>query len=154
MDAFELKRKIKEETENVQSMYAQIIEKERFIQNLNKELEMVEEQELMVFIDNWLKNHFGIKNQEEARENMYIVFDNKGNFMKTVTCGYNKDFHYVSPSSDKETLEHWLKKNKLYAHCASSFCNRNRDWYNQSFVKQLENLGWDFNRSGVVVAAW
>ena len=57
-------------------------------------------------------------------------------------------FHYVSPSEDKDTMEHWLRENKLYAHRASSFCDRNRNWYDLSFKEQLENLCWEFDKNG------
>lgn len=39
----------------------------------------------------------------------------------------------------------WLKKNKLYAHRASSFCDRNYSWYQKSFKEQLKNLCWEFD---------
>ena len=45
-------------------------------------------------------------------------------------------------------MEHWLRENKLYAHRASSFCDRNRNWYNLSFKEQLENLCWEFDKNG------
>ena len=45
-------------------------------------------------------------------------------------------------------MEYWLRENKLYAHRASSFCDRNRNWYNLSFKEQLENLCWEFDKNG------
>ena len=45
-------------------------------------------------------------------------------------------------------MEYWLKKNKLYAHSASSFCDRNYAWYQKSFKEQLENLCWEFDKNG------
>ena len=99
--------------------------------------------------DNWLNEHFGIQNQEEARQkSIFIVFDKNANFVKTVTTGYGEEFHYVSPVEDEDTMEYWLRKNKLYAHRASSFCDRNRNWYDLSFKAQLENLCWEFDKNG------
>lgn len=104
-----------------------------------------------LFIDNWLNEHFGILNQKEAKQkSIFIVFDKNGNFVKTVTTGYGEEFHYVSPAEDNCTMEYWLRKNKLYAHKASSFCGRNRSWYNLSLKEQLENLCWEFDESGKV----
>ena len=86
------------------------------------------------FIDNWLNKHFGISNQKEAREKaIFIVFDNYANFVKIITTDYGNN---------------WLKSNKLYAHRASSFCGRNRDWYDLSFKEQLESLCWEFDKNG------
>lgn len=102
------------------------------------------------FIDNWLASTFGIPNQMEARNGKYIVFDENGTFIKTVSCGLDQEFHYVGPSSEEGTLEHWLKKNGLYAQYASSFCGRNRAWYEMSLQDQLKNLCWEFSGDGKV----
>lgn len=55
---------------------------------------------------------------------------------------------YAQINSYEQSMEHWLRKNKLYAHRASSFCDRNRSWYDLSFKKQLENLCWEFDKNG------
>ena len=101
------------------------------------------------FIDNWLNKHFGISNQKEAREKaIFIFFYNYANFVKIITTDYGNNFHFISPVEDEYTMEHWLKSNKLYAHRASSFCGRNRDWYDLSFKEQLESLCWEFDKNG------
>ena len=82
---------------------------------------------------------------------IYIVFDENGNFVKTVTTGYDEEFHYVSPVEDEDTMEHWLRENKLYAHRASSFCDRNRSWYSLPLKEQLKNIGWDFDETGKLI---
>ena len=83
---------------------------------------------------------------------VFLVFDEYGKFVKTVTTGYGEAFPYVGPIKDEDTLEHWLSKNKLYAHRASSFCDRNPDWYKKTFKDQLENLGWTFSKNGKLKA--
>lgn len=144
----EIDKQIQMEHDYMVKLYAQVNAYEESIEHLKKERKKAEENELNVYIDNWLSEKFGIKSQKEARGNVFIVFDKEGNFIKTVTCGYDADFHYVSPVEDKETMEYWLKKNKLYAHNASSFCNRNYNWYQKSFKAQLENLCWEFDKNG------
>lgn len=68
-----------------------------------------------------------------------------------VTTGYDEEFHYVSPVEDEDTMEHWLRENKLYAHRASSFCDRNRSWYSLPLKEQLKNIGWDFDETGKLI---
>lgn len=144
----EIDKQLQEEHDCMVKLYAQINAYEESMERLKKELKVAEEEELKIYIDNWLNEKFGIKSQKEARSGVFVVFDKEANFVKTVTCGIGADFHYVSPADDKETMEYWLKKNKLYAHAASSFCDRNYAWYQKSFKEQLENLCWEFDKNG------
>lgn len=144
----EIDKQIQTEHSHMTQLYAQIKAYEESLERLKKERSLAEEEEIKSYIDNWLNEKFGIKNQKEARSGVFIVFDKEGNFVKTVTCGYGAEFHYVSPEDDKDTLEYWLKKNKLYAHVASSFCDGNYNWYQKSFKEQLENLCWEFDKNG------
>ena len=132
-----------------QQLCTQIDSHEQSIEHLKAEREDVKKEEEKQFIDNWLNEHFGILNQKEARQkSIFIVFDKNANFVRTVTTGYGEEFHYISPVEEKDTMEHWLRKNNLYAHRTSSFCNRNRSWYDLSFKEQLEDLCWKFDRNG------
>lgn len=147
----EINKQIEKEQDCVNQLYAQIISYEKSIERLKEEKEAAEKEETESFIDNWLNEHFGISNQQEARQkSIFIVFDKNANFVKIVTVGYGEKFHYVSPVEDEDTMEHWLRENKLYAHRASSFCDRNRNWYKLSFREQLENLCWEFDKNGKV----
>ena len=128
--------------------------KEKSVKELDKQIQkehcIIREDE--AYIDEWFNIRFGISNQQEARtKSIYIVFDENGNFVKTVTTGYDEEFHYVSPVEDEDTMEHWLRENKLYAHRASSFCDRNRSWYSLPLKEQLKNIGWDFDETGKLI---
>ena len=94
-----------------------------------------------------LKNDFfkqyGIENEINARKEKYFIFTKKGKFIKTVDV--KKDFESF------QQFEEWLKKEKVYAHNASSFCNRSKEWYNMSFKEQLKNLTWNFDKKGVLM---
>lgn len=107
-----------------------------------------EEKTLDLAIDAFLDSSFGIENQKEARAGKYVVFDKECNVIKTVACGNfdGADFNYVS--GDGDSLENWLKENKLYAHSCSSFLGRSLGWYNMTFKEQLKNLMWEFSASG------
>lgn len=145
----EIDEQILKENSYITQLYAQINSWEESINKLKKEREISKEKENELFIDEWLNKHFGIKSQDEARrKSIFIIFDKNAKFLHTVTVGIGEDFHYVSPVEDEDTLEHWLRKNKLYAHRASSFCGRNRNWYSMSFREQLENLCWEFDKNG------
>lgn len=145
----EIDRQLQAEQKYFSQLYVQLRAYEESIEKLKKERQLAEEEELNTYIDKWLKEKFGIQNQKEARSgHIFIVFDKDAKFIKTVTCGYGKEFQYVSPAEDKSALEYWLKKNKLYAHAASSFCGRNYAWYQKSFREQLENLCWEFDSNG------
>ena len=134
----EIDKQIQKTNDCIVQLYAQINSYEQSVKHLKAERQDVEKKENEMFIDNWLSEHFGIQNQE----------DKNANFVKTIATGYGEEFHYVSPSEDKDTMEHWLRENKLYAHRASSFCDRNRNWYDLSFKEQLENLCWEFDKNG------
>ena len=145
----EIDEQMQKEHDCMVQMYAQINAYEKSIERLKAEREVVKKEEDKLFVDNWLNEHFAIKSQDEARKkSIFIVFDKNAKFLHTVTVGIGEDFHYVSPVEDEDTLEHWLRKNKLYAHRASSFCDRNRNWYSMSFREQLENLCWEFDKNG------
>ena len=132
----------------LQALQTKIDAYRHMIDNLEEERIAAKDEELKAYIDNWLSENFGIKNQNEARNGIFIVFDKEANFVKTVTCGIGAEFHYAGPAKDKNTMEYWLQKNKLYAHRASSFCDRNYDWYRKSFKEQLQDLGWKFYCNG------
>lgn len=150
----EIDKQLQEESDYLRQLYSQIKRYAESIARLKKERQKAEEYEQKSYIDNWLNEKFGIKNQIEARKkSIFIVFDKEGNFVQTVTTGCGEEFQYVSPAENKDTLEYWLKKNKLYAHRASSFCNRNYAWYQKSFKEQLENLCWEFDKNGKLFKA-
>ena len=150
----EIDKQIQKEHDYIVQLYAQINSYEQSMEHLKAERQAAEKKENEMFIDNWLNEHFGIQNQKEAMKNsIYIVFDKNANFIKTVTVGYGEEFRYVSPVEDEDTMEHWLRKNKLYAHIASSFCDGNRIWYDLSFKEQLKNLGWEFDKNGKIKKA-
>lgn len=133
----------------IKRLYEQINPCQSHIEQLQKECESVEAQEKETFIDIWLQKHFGIASQKEAQtKSIFIVFDKDANFIKTVTTGYGERFLYVSPVEDEDTFEHWLRENRLYAHRASSFCDRNLEWYDLPFKEQLESLCWKFDVNG------
>lgn len=116
---------------------------------LDLEIRKKVERERKVAADTYLSKQFGIQSEETARDSIYIVFNIDAIFMKTVTCKNNSvaDFYYISGEMDS-CLETWLIQNKLYAHCASSFCSRHKEWYQKTFRYQLENLGWEFDKNG------
>lgn len=152
----EINEQLQRENRQIAELSAQIKSLEQNVECLKEEHKAAEEQEHKEYIDNWLNEKFGIKTQEDARKkSIFIVFDKEANFVQTITCGPGEQFHYVSPAEDKDTMEHWLKKNKLYAHRASSFCDRNYAWYQKSLKEQLENLCWEFNKNGrLCKTAW
>ena len=77
------------------------------------------------------------------------MFDEYGKFVKTVTTGYGEAFPYIDPVEDEDTLEHWLsKKISCMRTGASSFCDRNPDWYKKTFKDQLENLAMGVLQNG------
>ena len=139
--------KLKKEENCITMLYAALSDHQKAIKSLEKEYLASQDAEHENDIDAWLKSTFGIPNQMEARKNsIFIVFDQNANFVKTVTVGYGQEFEYTSPADEEDTLEQWLRENQLYAHRASSFCNRNENWYKWSLKRQLENLGWKFFR--------
>ena len=144
----EIDKQIQIEHDYMVKLYAQINACEESIEHLKRERQKAENEEINNYIDNWLNEKFGIKSQKEARSNVFIVFDKEGNFVKTVKCGLGEEFRYVSPAEEEGTLEYWLKKSKLYAHNASSFCDRGMKWYQMTFKEQLENLCWEFDKNG------
>lgn len=145
----EIDKQLQKEHDCIVQLHAQIKAYNETIEHLKMERKVAEEEELKVYIDKWLNEKFGIENQLEARnKSIFIVFDKKANFVKTVTTGYEEEFHYVSPIEDRDSLEYWLKKNKLYAHRSSSFCGRNYAWYQKSLREQLEDLCWEFDKNG------
>ena len=144
----EIDEQIQKEYGYMNQLYAQINAYEQSRVYLEAEREAAKKREDELFIDDWLHEHFGIQNQMEAKQkSIFIVFDENANFVKTVTTGYGEEFHYLSPDEDENTLEHWLRENKWYAHRASSFCDKNRSWYYLSFKEQLENLSWEFDKN-------
>lgn len=146
---------IKKEEDCITTLYAALNEHQKAVESLKDEYLVAQADESEKYIDDWLKSTFGIPNQMEARKNsIFIVFDQKANFVKTVTVGCGQEFEYTSPADEEDTLEHWLRKNQLYAHRASSFCDRNEDWYKWSLKRQLENLGWKFSGGKLSETEW
>ena len=147
--------KLKKEENCITRLYAALSDHQKAIESLKKEYLASQDAEHENDIDTWLKSTFGIPSQKEALKNsIFIVFDQNANFVKTVSIGYGQEFEYTSPAEEEDTLEHWLRKNKLYAHRASSFCNRNEEWYKWSLKKQLENLGWKFSGGKLSETEW
>ena len=139
----ELDLQIQKEHDIIVQLYAQIEAHENSMKRLEAEKDVAKEVEDQKFIDNWLNEHFGIPSQMAARQkSIFIVFDKNANFVKTITTGAGEDFLYDGPADDEDTLEYWLKENKLYAHRASSFCEKNRSWYDLSLKEQRQLLGY------------
>lgn len=148
----EINKQIQEEHNYIVHLYAQINSYEQNLARLKAERQAAQKKKDELFIDNWLNEHFGISSQKEAmQKSIFIVFDKNAKFLHTVTVGYGEEFHYVSSAEDEDTLEHWLRKNKLYAHKASSFCDRNRSWYDLSFKEQLKSFCWEFDKNGKII---
>lgn len=145
----EIDKNIKTSRDQLICLYDQINKIEENMACLKAERKIANKKEQELFIDNWLCEHFGISNQKEARQkSIFIIFDKAANFIKSVSIGIGEEFRYIGPVEDKSTLEYWLKKNKLYAHRASSFCDRDRSWYDLSLKDQLKNLSWKFDSNG------
>lgn len=142
----EIEEQIQKEREYITQLYIQISAHEQSMKSLEKEEKMAKKEEEQMSIDNWFNEHFGIPNQKEAiQKPLFIVFNEDADFIKTITI--ENDKHYVN--LDENTVEHWLRKNKLYAHRASSFCNRDKYWYDYlSLKEQLRDLGWEFEDNG------
>lgn len=66
---------------------------------------MEEAEDLNYYIDKWLNQKFGIKRQEDARNGMYIVFDSRTSYIRTVTCSKDKELYYLSPDDNEDLLE-------------------------------------------------
>lgn len=110
----EIDKQIQKEHDCIVQLYAQINSYEQSVEYLKAERQDAEKKENEMFIDNWLNEHFGIQNQKEARQkSIFIVFDKNANFVKTVTTGYGEEFHYVSPVEDEDTMEYWLRIDKV-----------------------------------------
>ena len=77
---------------------------------------------------------------DETSRDLFVVFTQKAEFVKTVD--YKKEF------SNFQAFEDWLKSMKLYAHNSESFSSRGPAWYDMGLSGQLENLGWEFSKSG------
>lgn len=148
----ELNNAIEEEKKHMNDAYVQARGYQESMERLERERKVLikeqEEKTLNLVIDEFLNINFGIKNQVAARAGKYVVFDKECNIIKTVTCGNTEetDFKYISGEGD--SLENWLRDNKLYAHSCSSFLGRSLGWYNMTFKEQLKNLMWEFNTSG------
>lgn len=147
----EIEEQLREERDHVSQLYAQVSVCEKHMEQLKSEIEIAKNEDEQSFIDEWLRNHFGIASQAAARKkSLFIVFDKKADFIKTVATGYGEKFQYVSPAENEDTLEHWLRDNRLYAHRAASFCGRDRSWYDLSLKEQLESLEWCFDENGML----
>lgn len=154
-----INKQIQKENETIAKLYSQIWEHQETITRLKSERESIISalpDDETSFIDNWLNEKFGISSQKAARlKSIFIVFDKKANFVRAVVTGLGAAFRYVSSGEDEDTLDHWLKENKLYAQSASSFCGRNRAWYDLSLKTQLESLEWEFDENGQLTnTAW
>ena len=151
-----INEQIRKENEAIAKLYSQIWKHQEAIARLESERESMLSVLTDSEIDNWLNEKFGISSQKAARlKSIFIVFDKKANFVRAVVTGLGAEFRYVSSGEDEDTLDHWLKENKLYAQSASSFCGRNRAWYDLSLKTQLESLEWEFDENGQLTnTAW
>lgn len=84
-------------------LFAQIHAYEISIEHLKQMCKVEEVEDLNYYIDKWLNQKFGIKSQKDARNSMYIVFDSRTSYIRTVTC--NKEFYYISPDDNEDLLE-------------------------------------------------
>lgn len=71
---------------------------------------------------------------------MNIVFNKRGEFVKIV--------NRQEEMNNFDEFENWLRKEKFYAQCLSSFRGRHYEWYDWTLAEQLKNLGWEFTASG------
>ena len=94
------------------------------------------------------KQFFKTIGVREYKDGMFIIFDKNATFVKVIN--YKEKYDYIDDCSEKE-----LKPYKLYGHCLSAFRNREAYWYEMSLREQLENLCWNFTKSGVLKnTAW
>lgn len=74
----------------------------------------------------------------------WIVFNEKGDYVKTVTINHKNGALY----REIEPFEKELKQQGLYAHRAESF---NRDSFKgKTFKEKLIFLGWEFDSEGFI----
>ena len=92
----EIDKQIQKTNDYIVQLYAQINSYEQSVKHLKAERQDVEKKENEMFIDNWLSEHFGIQNQEEARQkSIFIVFDKNAYFVKTIATGYGEESRYL-----------------------------------------------------------
>jgi hypothetical protein len=150
----EIDKLINEEQKYMNDAFVLAKSHQKSMERLERERKIIiqeqEERTLNIIIESYLSSTFGIESQEEARRGKYVIFDKYCNIIKTVNCGNydGTDFYYVS--GDGDSLENWLRENKLYAHCCSSFLGRSAKWYAKTFKEQLENLTWEFDKNGKI----
>lgn len=81
--------------------------------------------------------------------NVFIIIDRFGNFVKLVT---------VNPGTDD--YDKLLKENRkqdTFGHNLSCFCDRNKAFYEMSYIQQFENLCWgttSFEGHQALTDAW
>ena len=109
------------------------------------------------------------KHNTEIKKNQalgitWLIFDKYGNVRGLKTSGgglmerhgIKCDFRYVSSDDkkDPETMENWLRKNRLYGHQLSSFTNRHPDFYKKNLLEKLETLDWEIENGEILNTAW
>ena len=76
---------------------------------------------------------------QNAIGNLFIVFDAKSNYIKTINID---DFGTLNKFED------YLRQEHLYAHDAYAFSNKKTNWYKLSLKDQLTDLGWKIGDNG------
>lgn len=106
-----------------------------------------------------------IREKNDALNLFWLVFDKQGKVYGLKSSGggllerhgIKCDFRYVSgdDEEDKEIMENWLRKNKLYGNRLHSFADRkNLEFYEWDLLTKLENLGWEVKNGELANTAW
>lgn len=132
-----LKARLSELNELISRLPNDISKLEREIRQ--KEKEYAAELESLIHL--YIRERYGIKDMHEANDT-FLVFDASAKFIKTYRR--NADFKYT------EDLENLLRREKFYAHNASSFYHRPRHFYDLALIEQLKILDWTFDESGKI----
>lgn len=136
-------------------------------ENEQSRLQKEKEQQLSnAFLDNVGFNISQYKTEKalnQAISHAWVIFDKKGHIKGLKICGgellerdgIKCDFRYViGEKDDLETLDNWLRENKLYGHALSSFTDRNPEFYKLDMLYKLHNLGWKVENNRLVNTNW
>jgi hypothetical protein len=145
MKSVDIEKNIKTKNRKIEEMRKEICILSIEVENDNKLLKSTKEQERENKEIDFFKS-IGVEdfNSNDVESNqkvndMFIVFTKKAEFVRVTNPGEFQNF---------SEFENWLKKEKLYGHRLSSFCSRHYEWYDWSLREKLENLCWEFTKSG------
>jgi len=78
----------------------------------------------------------------------WVVFNNEGERVRTEILKHESNLTYI----ENDKFEKGLKEQGLYAQRAESF--EQYKGIGIPFKKQLEHLGWNFDKKGLLIADW